>query len=132
MAPQSEHDKNFDRMVGEAYERLPQWIRAKMKNVAITVEDLVDTETVHAMNLDSHMDLLGLYKGVPQIHREHSAGFEFPDTIVLYRLPILDEADASGKKAKDVIFETLWHEIAHHFGLTEEEVERREREEFGG
>jgi predicted Zn-dependent protease with MMP-like domain len=132
MAPQSEHDKNFDRQVGEAYEKLPQWIRAKMKNVAITVEDLVDTETVHSMNLDSHMDLLGLYKGVPQIHREHGAGFEFPDTIVLYRLPILDEADASGKKVEDVIFETLWHEIAHHFGLTEDEVERREREEFGG
>jgi predicted Zn-dependent protease with MMP-like domain len=125
-------EEEFDKLVTDAYERLPKWVRAKMKNVAITVEDLVDTETVRSMNLDSYMDLLGLYKGVPQIHREHGAGFEFPDTIVLYRLPILDEADASGKRAEDVIFETLWHEIAHHFGLTEEEVERREKEEFGG
>lgn len=132
MDTRSEHDKDFDRMVSEAYERLPQWIRAKMKNIAITIEDIVDTETVDSMGLDSHMDLLGLYKGVPQIHRENAAGFEFPDTIVLYRLPILDEADVSGKRAEDVIFETLWHEIAHHFGLTEEEVERREKEEFGG
>ncbi len=125
-------EEEFDKLVAEAYEKLPKWVREKMKNVAITVEDLVDTETVQSMNLDSYMDLLGLYKGVPQIHREHGAGFEFPDTIVLYRLPILDESDASGKKVEDVIFETLWHEIAHHFGLTEEEVERREKEEFGG
>lgn len=125
-------EEQFDALVAAAYERLPHWIRQKMKNVAITVEDLVDSETVQSMNLDSYMDLLGLYKGVPQIHREHGAGFEFPDTIVLYRLPILDEADISGKRVEDVIFETLWHEIAHHFGLTEEEVERREKEEFGG
>ncbi len=125
-------EEEFDALVARGYERLPEWIKKKMKNVAITVEDLVDAETVRSMNLDSYMDLLGLYKGVPQIHRENAAGFEFPDTIVLYRLPILDEADISGKKAEDVIFETLWHEIAHHFGLTEDEVERREREEFGG
>jgi acetylglutamate kinase len=125
-------DEEFDKLIAEAYEKLPKWVREKMKNVAITTEDLVDTETVQSMNLDSYMDLLGLYKGVPQIHREHGAGFELPDTIVLYRLPILDEADASGKSVEDVIFETLWHEIAHHFGLTEEEVERREKEEFGG
>jgi predicted Zn-dependent protease with MMP-like domain len=125
-------EEEFDKLVADAYERLPKWVRAKMKNVAITVEDLVDSETVQSMNLDSYMDLLGLYKGVPQIHRENAVGFEFPDTVVLYRLPILDEADASGKRLEDVIFETLWHEIAHHFGLTEDEVERREREEFGG
>lgn len=124
-------EEEFDTLVAQAHERLPEWIKKKMKNVAITVEDLVDAETVRSMNLDSYMDLLGLYKGVPQIHRENAAGYEFPDTIVLYRLPILDEADISGKKVEDVIFETLWHEIAHHFGLTEEEVERREREEFG-
>ncbi len=125
-------DEEFDKLIAEAYEKLPKWVREKMKNAAITTEDLVDTEPVQSMNLDSYMDLLGLYKGVPQIHRENGAGFELPDTIVLYRLPILDEADASGKRVEDVIFETLWHEIAHHFGLTEEEVERREKEEFGG
>ncbi|MBI5134209.1 MAG: metallopeptidase family protein [Candidatus Taylorbacteria bacterium] len=124
--------KEFEQMVAFAYERLPQWIKAKMKNVAITVEDLVDTETVEEMGLDSHMDLLGLYRGVPQTERTVGAGFELPDTIVLYRLPILDEADVSGKPASEVVFETLWHEIAHHFGLTEEDVERREEEEFGG
>jgi predicted Zn-dependent protease with MMP-like domain len=121
----------FEKAVALAFEKLPDWIKAKVKNVAITVEELVDAETVRDMNLDSHMDLLGLYRGVPPTERENSAGISFPDTITLYMLPILDEADASGKSPEKVIFETLWHEIAHHFGLGEADVERREREEFG-
>lgn len=123
--------EEFEKIVSDSYDRLPDWVKAKIKNVAITVEDLVDAETVREMGLDSHMDLLGLYKGVPQTERTVAAGFELPDTIVLYKLPILDESDVSGKSVAAVIFETLWHEIAHHFGLTEEDVARREREEFG-
>ncbi|HVT75208.1 MAG TPA: metallopeptidase family protein [Candidatus Paceibacterota bacterium] len=125
------HDTEFEMMVATAYDKLPEWIRVKMKNIAITVEELVDSETVRDMDLDDHMGLLGLYRGVPQTKRSVSAGFEMPDTIVLYRLPILDEASDSGKSVEDVIFETLWHEIAHHFGLSEEDVMRREGEEFG-
>lgn len=125
-------NQEFEKAVADAYERLPQKIQEKMRNVAITVEDLVDSETVREMELESHMDLLGLYRGVPQTERTVAAGYELPDTIVLYRLPILDEADLSGKSAEDVIFETLWHEVAHHFGLSEEDVMRREAEEFGG
>lgn len=118
-------------MAAVAYDRLPEWVRTRMKNVAITIEDFVDTDTVRDMGLEDHMGLLGLYKGVPQTERTIAAGFEMPDTIVLYRMPILEEASDSGKPIEDVLFETLWHEIAHHFGLTEEDVEKRESEEFG-
>lgn len=131
MEKKSKHDGDFDTLVAQAFGRLPDWIQAKVKNVAIIVEDIVDTETVHDMNLDSHMDLLGLYKGVPLIERTVQAGFELPDTIVLYRLPIQDHALDTGKPVADVVFETLWHEIAHHFGLGEEDVQKRESEEFG-
>ncbi len=123
--------KDFEEVVAEAYDRLPLWVKTKMNNIAITTEDFVDPVTVTEMNLDSYMGLLGLYKGVPLIERENSAGISFPDTIVLYRMPILEEALESGKTVDDVVFETLWHEVAHHFGLSEEEVEKRESEEFG-
>lgn len=126
----TEHRK-FEKIVAGAYEKLPEWVRAQMNNIALTIEDFVDPETVEAMKLDSYMDLLGLYKGVPLIDREHTAGVSFPDTITLYRMPILDEADVSGKSVEQVVFETLWHEVAHHFGLTESDVEKREREKFG-
>jgi predicted Zn-dependent protease with MMP-like domain len=124
--------KEFDAIVAAAFDRLPEWIRAKVRNVAVMVEDFVDQETVFDMGLESAMDLLGLYRGVPQTERTVAAGFELPDTITLYRMPILDEADDSGKTVEDVVYETLWHEIAHHFGLGEEDVEKREDEEFGG
>lgn len=123
--------KEFEQAVASAYDKLPERIKEKMRNVAITIEDVVDTETLHDMDLESHMDLLGLYRGVPLIERTVQAGFELPDTIVLYMLPILDEADISGKSPEKIIFETLWHEVAHHFGLSEEDVQKREREEFG-
>lgn len=124
--------ENFERVAGEMYDKLPEWIRSRVKNVAIIIEDTVDTETVRDMELESHMDLLGLYRGVPQTERSVTAGFELPDTITLYRMPILEEAEISGKPVEDVIYETLWHEIAHHFGLGEDDVQRREQEEFGG
>ncbi len=122
---------NFERVAGEMYDKLPGWIRSRVKNVAILIEDTVDTQTVDEMRLDSHMDLLGLYRGVPQTERSVAVGYELPDTITLYRIPILEEAEMSGKPVEEVIYETLWHEIAHHFGLSEEDVQKREQEEFG-
>ncbi len=127
----TEHRK-FEKIVAAAYDKLPEWVRLQMNNIALTIEDFVDSETVEKMKLDSYMDLLGLYKGVPLTDRENAAGISFPDTITLYRMPILDEADVSGKTVEQVVFETLWHEVAHHFGLTESQVEAREREKFGG
>ena len=126
----AEHRK-FEKIVADAYARLPEWVRLQMNNIALTIEDFVDSETVEKMKLDSYMDLLGLYKGVPLTDRENAAGISFPDTITLYRMPILDEADVSGKTVEQVVFETLWHEVAHHFGLTESQVEAREQEKFG-
>ena len=123
--------KEFEKAVAVAFEKLPDWIKERMKNVAITIEDVVDPETMREMKLDSNMDLLGLYRGVPQTARENAAGISFPDNVTLFMLPILDESNISGKSPEKIIFETLWHEIAHHFGLLEEDVERREREEFG-
>jgi acetylglutamate kinase len=125
-------EKEFSALIADAYEKLPLWIRQKTKNVALLAEDTPDDETVRDMNLEDRMELLGLYRGVPLTERTVQAGFELPDSIVLYRLPILEESDMSGKPVADVVFETLWHEIAHHFGLNEDDVMHRETEEFGG
>lgn len=123
--------EEFETLVGEAFDRLPEWVRRKVQNVAIIAEEVVDDETIRDMELESNMDLLGLYRGVPLVERESSAGLAFPDVISLYRLPIEEESAESGKSVRDVAYETLWHEIAHHFGLDEDAVERREGEEFG-
>lgn len=121
----------FEETIGHAYDRLPEWVRKKVENVAIVAEDAVSDEVVDDMALESNLDLLGLYQGVPRIERSVSQGFSLPDTIHIYRLPCELEAKESGKPLEAVVYETLWHEIAHHFGLDEDAVEAREREEFG-
>lgn len=121
----------FEELVSTAFERLPEKFRALVKNVAILVEDVVPGKTRRELTLASNKELLGLYTGVPRTERHNDAGFAFPDTITLYRIPIEEHARELGKTLSDVIYETLWHEIGHHFGLDEDDVQKREEEEFG-
>lgn len=123
--------EEFETMVQDAFARLPEKFRALVKNVAILTEDVVSEKTRRELHLASNKELLGLYTGVPRTERHNDAPFGFPDTITLYRLPIEEHARELGKAMPDVIYETLWHEIGHHFGLDEDGVQKREREEFG-
>lgn len=123
--------EEFETMTAEAFARLPEKHRALVENVAILVEDVVPEKTRRELHLASNRELLGLYTGVPRTERHNDAPFAFPDTITLYRFPIEEHALELGKTLSDVIYETLWHEIGHHFGLEEGEVRKREKEEFG-
>ncbi len=121
----------FEALVGKAFARLPEWIRDDIENVALLVEEIPDRETVEELGLDSDTDLLGLYRGVPKTERNNNAPVELPDTVTLYKLAIEAESYAKGKAVEDVIYETLWHELGHHFGHDEEGIQKREEEEFG-
>ncbi len=129
--------KEFEKLVGEGFERLPEWVRAKIKNVAILVEDEPSEEDRKMEGLSEDETLLGLYKGIPLSERGelYGVGMTMPDTITLYQIPIQQEADDFAMRChlnaveaiKQVVAETIWHEFAHHFGMDEGEV--REREE---
>ena len=141
------HRKEFEKLVAEGFERLPQWVREKIKNVALLVEDEPSQEDREAEGLGEDETLLGLYKGIPLSERGelYGVGMTMPDTITLYQLPIEDAAteelstyevdrtrniDLVGRyqdEIQKVVTETIWHEFAHHFGMDEHEV--REREE---
>jgi len=125
--------KEFEKLVGEAFERLPQWVREKIQNVALLVEEEPSQEDRKAEGLSDDETLLGLYKGIPLSARgEHyGVGPTMPDTITLYQLPIEQAAEEDGKDVRDVVAETIWHEFAHHFGIGEEEVQARERRRDG-
>lgn len=124
------HRKRFDAYVAEAYERLPQWVREKIKNVAILVENEPSVEERAAEGLADDETLLGLYKGVPLAARggTYGVGMTLPDTITLYQTPIENAAAEEGEDVRNVIAETIWHEVAHHFGMNEREVRLREGE----
>ena len=141
------HRKEFEKLVAEGYERLPQWVREKIRNVALLVENEPSNEDREAEGLGEDETLLGLYKGIPLSERGelYGVGMTMPDTITLYQLPIEDAAteelstyevditrhiDLVGRyqdEIQKVVTETIWHEFAHHFGMDEHEV--REREE---
>src|SRR3990167_5460802 len=120
--------KEFEKLVEEGFERLPQWVREKIQNVALLVEDEPSEEDRKAEGLSSDETLLGLYKGIPLSARgEHyGVGPTMPDTITLYQLPIEQAAEEDGKDVRDVVAETIWHEFAHHFGMDEHDVRERE------
>ncbi len=123
--------EEFEKLVEEGYGRLPQWVREKIKNVALLVEDEPRAALVRAQGLDPHEDtLLGFYQGIPQTARgeNYGIGMTLPDTITLFQFPIEDAAQEDGIDVRDVIAETIWHEFAHHFGMDEEAVREREKE----
>ena len=122
--------ETFSERVGQiGLAPVPKRHRHLVENVAMLVGDDVPDETRRVLGLGAEESLLGLYQGVPLTERGALYGTgELPDTITLYRLPILEEAGTDDPAAIErVIRETIWHEVAHHFGLEEHEVEERER-----
>lgn len=118
----------FEKLVAKGFEQLPQWVREKIKNVALLIEDEPRVEERKEQGLDEDETLLGLYKGIPLSERGESygIGMVMPDTITLYQLPIEEAAEEDGVPVERVVTETIWHEFAHHFGMNEQEVRDRE------
>jgi predicted Zn-dependent protease with MMP-like domain len=128
----------FEALVEEGYEKLPEWVRKKIDNVAILVEDEPSDEDRRQQGLGPEETLLGLYKGLPLTERGelYGIGMTLPDTITIYKEPTLDMADeecppeASDEEYREcvrkIVADTVWHEFAHHFGMDEHEVRMRE------
>jgi len=119
----------FEKLVAEGFDRLPQWVRDKIKNVAFLIDDEPSAEVREAEGLDHDETLLGYYQGIPLNARGegYGVGMTMPDTITIFRLPILEAAQEDGMDVRDVVTDTIWHEFAHHFGMNEAEVRTREQ-----
>ncbi len=125
--------KEFEKIAAEGYEKLPEWVRLKIRNVALLVEDEPSPEDREAEGLGDDETLLGLYKGIPLSERgeEYGVGMTLPDTITLYQIPIEEAAAEDKRDVREVVAETIWHEFAHHFGMDEHEVRGREQKRDG-
>ena len=119
----------FEQLVAEGYAALPAWVREKIKNVALIIEDEPSEEDRGLQGLSADETLLGLYKGIPLSERgsEYGVGVTMPDTITIYRLPIIEAAEGEAGVIPQIVAETIAHEYAHHFGMDEHEVEEWER-----
>lgn len=128
----------FSRMVEDAWARVPEKYRARIENVALLVEDEPSAQLRALEGLTEHETLLGHYHGIPLTERGEGCGTTgvLPDTITLYRLPILHEAEdlvahEGGEfpdRVRQVVEDTIWHEIGHYFGWGEEGIRHREAE----
>lgn len=106
--------------------RIPEPLRRHVRDVVIRVEDFCDPEIEREMALDSPFDLLGLYQGTSLSQKSVGDVANDLDRIFLYRRPILDYWCETGEALDHVVRHVLIHEIGHHFGFSDEDMERIE------
>jgi predicted Zn-dependent protease with MMP-like domain len=114
--------QNFESMVSKAVDNLPKVYRDKIDNIAFIVEDMPTPEQRIKLKLANDQTLFGLYEGVPLTQRQGSLKI-MPDKITIYQLPIESVvSDIAG--LYDQIARTVWHEVAHYFGLDHNMIDK--------
>jgi predicted Zn-dependent protease with MMP-like domain len=106
----------FARLVRRALADLPEEFRSRMRNIEVIVDDEPERE----QRGGDSTDLLGLYEGTPLIHRGLDEPF-LPDRITIFRKPI-ERMTASPRRQAEIVRDTVVHEIAHHFGISDERL----------
>ncbi len=119
---------DLEAVAREAYAGVPIELRRFVQNVIIRVQDFPDDETMEDLECESPFDLLGLYRGVDLSQKSVLDTPEDVDMIFLYRRPILDYWCEAGEDLTHVVRHIMIHEIGHHFGLSDDDMERIEAE----
>jgi|SRR5690242_5938840 len=114
---------DIEALAAVAYARLPERFRNLCQGLVIRVEDFPASDVVESMRLESDFDLLGLFQGVGLPFQSESVPEMMPNMIWLYRRPILDYWAEHEDKLGEIVTHVLVHEIGHHFGLSDEDME---------
>jgi predicted Zn-dependent protease with MMP-like domain len=117
---------DIEALARRALAGLPRRFKRELGPLVIRVEDFPDAETEREMGLNSAFELLGLYRGVALPRKSLSDPHPDIDMILLYRRPILDYWCETGEDLFDVVRHVLIHEIGHHFGFSDDDMERIE------
>jgi len=119
---------DIERLAQQALDTIPPGLKAQLGPVVLRIEELPDEETEAEMGLDSPFDILGLYRGVALPHKSVSDPRPHVDMVFLYRQPILDYWIETGEDLDNIVRHVLIHEIGHHFGFSDADMARIERE----
>ena len=114
---------DIEALAQAAVERLPDLFRDHLTNVLLRIEDFPDAEVMAEMELESEWDILGLYQGRHVGLKGDEPSGALPDMIFLYRRPILDEWCQSDDSLEAIVNHVLVHEVGHHFGLSDDDIE---------
>lgn len=102
---------------------LPAEFRALTEDIVFVVEDFPDDDVMRDLQLQSEFEILGLFHGPGLAQRAANEGRPDPTMIILYRRPILDYWAEHHERLGDVVRHVLVHEIGHHFGLSDDDME---------
>jgi predicted Zn-dependent protease with MMP-like domain len=115
-------------LADRALAAIPARLAEHVRDVGISVEDMPDEETLNDLGIETAWELTGLYRGIPLTERSLSNVAPQPDLIFLYRQPILLEWIETGEDLYRLVRNVLVHEVAHHFGFSDADIEAIEQE----
>lgn len=115
-------DDEFEKLVANGIEAVPEAFREKLNNVAITFADMPTHEQLVKNRVPAGSTLFGLYEGIPLTARGGNYSLVVPDRITVFKLPILHASRGNANTVARLVSETVWHEVGHHFGLSEEQI----------
>jgi predicted Zn-dependent protease with MMP-like domain len=115
--------KELEVLADAAWRQIPDEFRQLAKDVLIRIEDFATDEVLESLGIENEFDLMGLYQGVSLERKSVMDISGGPDTVVLYRRPILDYWADSDETLGALVTHVLVHEIGHHFGLSDDDME---------
>jgi predicted Zn-dependent protease with MMP-like domain len=119
----------MEAMAHEVFERLPENFRQLCEGVIVRIDDFPTDEVLDEMGATSEFDLLGLFQGIGLPFRNHQDVARLPNMVWLYRRPILDYWAEHDETLGHIVRHVLIHEIGHHFGLSDDDMEAIEAAE---
>lgn len=119
-------DDQFEQLINQSMDELPEEYIRGMKNVVVTFDDFPSPEQRQKQQLRQDQTLFGLYEGIPLTKRGSGYNLVLPDKITIFKGPI-SQVSPDLAALKRQVKHTLWHEIAHHFGLGHDRIHEIER-----
>jgi len=117
---------DIERLAREEFDRLPRQFRETCGDVVFRVEDFADEDVLDEMDAGSEFELTGLFVGQELGAQEGGTLPREPSMIFLYRVPILAEWAETGVELGEIVSHVIVHEIGHHFGLSDDDMDRIE------
>lgn len=120
-------DQQFENLVSQAIDNIPQKYYKHIDNLAFVVEAEPSAQQRNELKLHCHQTLFGLYQGVPLNRRSANYSLVIPDKITIFKKPILVLANDI-ESARKIVNNTVWHEVAHYFGLDHQRIHQLENQ----
>lgn len=122
-------ESDFEKLVTESISKIPTLYQENLNNIAFFVEDEPSQEQREKLNLRPCESLYGLYEGVPLTERHGGYALTLPDKITIFRLAHVQNTD-NLKSLKIQLYNTVWHEVAHYYGLNHKRIAELEHKIF--